>query len=912
MGVETNAFSEEMTFIPTEMLQEMKQASIERKWRGKILVEFAPFSFRNIKESGQEKTDYAEDGNSFKAEKYMDVMEWMYVDPKGKYAKKGNAEKSEAIKYNNFIYVNCCNVTGGDLLTASVDTSGTHTRHLALMERLEFAVRTLKDYFERLERVCYINSGGSVRLYLSAYYPVDMLLFGFQKALGFSVEKGLLEHSVTERSQNIGDEDVYRYDLYEGFLEKVKNNSNLKLMANWFKEHHWKFHLETCEVHQMYNLSGTFWTEQGTLNRRKREMIKLMQLLHKPTREFEKAYEDGQGLFYKDSSMYDSYVRSWRSQKKPLLFEDRTNDYVELEDDISLSKGEFRNNESDAFITIQVHYKMLYPAIEYEGVFYTYFGLRDKIKQERREFLEKQHKDNDLGKVKKQAEEMKRSAEREEKKLYDESEAEADIIHNKIDELHNRKKKGSPEQKAWQKSYMESHVSSTEESNEVKDMELIEYRGEMLNEAQLNQKLDELVDDFNKKSNEIYKKYDKANKLLKKVKKLEWDKWLTVIQILGAVACLALTIICPPAGGAAMLISSAVSIGCESYKWITDESNKNWGSHVFSIAMDVISLAFVPLVGIINKSAKLTQVGYTVGRGIQEAGHVTKAGAVETVTKAAGTVETGTKAAGAGETGAKAAGAVDDGVITVEEMEKANSMGKLGKATEGVVGAADDVGKTRKTMEGGTKYSNGVEELYSPGFSDETKRIIETPVDLSKSQQARRIAIPQKDLARIEQKVFAIDPNTIRKFYKTETELVTGINGKNYLSSPSYGKRMLNLRNLATKGGYDFLRKGSPVNVTFTGKELFEGSGLGRVMNAFGYGEVYNLLKTNKLLGIKPPTGISVFTTSYVLVNSSLNALKVESMVDGIAYISDWQLSHEIKSSTDNNFLQEVKEIEID
>ena len=57
---------------------------------------------------------------------------------------------------------------------------------------------------------------------------------------------------------------------------------------------------------------------------------------------------------------------------------------------------------------------------------------------------------------------------------------------------------------------------------------------------------------------------------------------------------------------------------------------------------------------------------------------------------------------------------------------------------------------------------------------------------------------------------------------------------------------------------------------------------------------------------------ISVFTTSYVLVNSSLNALKVESMVDGIAYISDWQLSHEIKSSTDNNFLQEVKETEID
>ena len=556
------------------------------------MVEFSPVKLRTIKECGVAVSSESKDGNTAYVEKNVNVLEWEYY-------RVNHSRPNEKLTFDDFIFVNCSGIKGAELYNTCAENANvplslkksTQVR-TGLIGELEFAIGQLKDFLFKLEKKDGYVNGGDVRLYICAIHPFECLLFAFQKILGFAVEEELYKDGPTFKSNN--DTEVYSDEIYKGFMNDACNNGLLSRTKEWFNEHHWKVSLEYCAVHQLFLEQATVLTEQGKKNKRRKEINDLMSILKGPTDKIEQKYNSirpvYQGYNAKADKEYQSLLSQWQADM-----------------------GEVKKVWLWAPYG-QSHYSyMQYPALEYEGEYYAYPELEKLLNEMDVAEANARKEANKSETMKKRAESMKKQAEKEEKELYDAKVKEADEIHDKLDELEKRKTSGTEESKLWEERYDQDHNTSDLSKEEQRN--LIEYQGELLNEDQLNEKLAEVVDEFNKKNKEILKAYSDATAILKKIDKNETDKWLTIAQVAAGVVAIALVVAFPPAAIGIMAVASTVSIGCEVTKWSTDDNwTDNWGSHTASIAIDLVSFALTPIFGCVSKTAKLAQAVDETGK----------------------------------------------------------------------------------------------------------------------------------------------------------------------------------------------------------------------------------------------------------------------------------------------------------
>ncbi len=589
-----------------------------KKWDGKVLVEFSPVKLRVIKECGVAVSNESKDGDTAYVEEYINVLEWEYY-------RVNHSRQNEKLAFDDFIFVNCSDTKGIELYNTCAENANVPLSlkkdskvKAGLIGKLEFALGQLKDYLFKLEKKDGYANGGEVRLYICAIHPFECLMFAFQKIFGFAVEEELDKDGPTYKNND--DTEVYSDEIYKGFMNDACNNRILSQTKEWFNQHHWKVNLEYCGVHQVYLEQATILTEQGKKNKRKKEINDLMAVLKGPTDKITQTYNKirpvYQGYNEKADKEYQSLLSQWKA-----------------------NVGEVKKVWEWAPYG-QSHYSyMEYPALEYEGEYRAYPDLENILKEMDVAEANARKEASKTDVMKKRAESMKKQAEKEEKELYDAKVKEADEIHDKLDELEKRKTSGTEESKLWEERYDQDHNTSDLDKEEQRN--LIEYQGEMLNEDQLREKLAEVVDEFSKKNKEILKAYNDATAILKKIDKNETDKWLTIAQVAAGVAAIALTIAFPPAAIGIMAVASTVSIGCEVAKWSTDDNwTDNWGSHTASIAIDLVSFAFIPLFGSISKTAKLAQAVDETGkmitsteRSLANLSKTTKATRVEAVFK---------------------------------------------------------------------------------------------------------------------------------------------------------------------------------------------------------------------------------------------------------------------------------------
>lgn len=889
MSVETGAEEEVlMSRMHLDQLQELRQQSVESKKRLKVVVEFAPFYFSSRTELGQEDREYAEDGDSYKAQKYVDVLEWMYAPSKSRVSKKSG-------KPNKLIYVCCCNFTNGDVLShAGTEGILSYAYSLkqrwsnnALMEKVEFAIRQLKEYLESVENTDdfkYHYNCGSVKLYVSAYHPVDILLFAFQKALGFSVEKNIKSEGLALQNDKIKEDEVFNKELYGDFIDRVKNNANIQYMARWIKEHHWTLHLEDCEVHQIYNMSGVFFTEQGKYKNRKKEITKLMNELDEPTMEFINAHIKGSGVFTDDFTLYESCKRAWKENNNLTIYEER---YADV-----------RNERKEKIYS--TCFKMEFPAMEYDGKLYSYYGLRDLLIEETDKLRKKNEKANNRSALEKQAKAQLEEIDKEEKAFNTRTNKQMEEIEGKKATLQKRRVEGSPEREAWVKSYAGSHASLDDTKDAVNDYEVIEYQGESLNEIELTKKQIEILHKQMAQSKKFCDRRLKALDLLKQLEKVNWDLKLTGLQVLVGLACMVLSVVLPPVGVfVATVVCSSASIFFEWKKIQNDDhAGENWKDHTFSILLDVVSMTLVPLLGVfISRSAKLIQATHTAGSALKagEVGKTTAKGAkAGKVAGEAGSAagEATTKGGNVG----KAEGVVEDVVITQREILEASGKagdaataggdaGKVGQTTGDAATVAGDTGKGEGFLDDTIKgFSKDADT-----FSQETKAIIDQPVDLSKSREARHLAVNE-----LERRIFEIYPDEFKELVAIKTG-----------NPESYFARVARIQKIAQEGKYSNLfNKGFTEGVNFTGKDLFTGH-IGRLLKFFGFKEVANLLKTKGMLGIHLPKGLSFRYIAYILLNG---ASIVDNIVDGFNCVIDRELNSEYAADLDQSALSETRD----
>ena len=521
------------------------------------MVTFSSVNLKTLTECGQQKAFPDSTGESIFLEKRINLTEWEY----------STKNYSVNPKYKKQIFIDCSDAHGDGIYQASgIYINSEKDREIEdakLISKLIFSVREFKDFLYR-KNVQGIKKG-TVHVYLSAIHPVECLLFAFEKVLGFSVEKE---------------------ELYQDFINKVFCNAVLMGTQKWLNMYGWTVKLEYCSLQQIYVNEIKVLTEYGKRMKNYREMEALRDVLKGPN---------------------DSFVREYRASDS-LRYEPHASNYKKLLADWK-AKGGLTRKGSGVVGYGGDFVNMDYPAIEYAGARRTYGQFCALIEKADSEEKRRLKESQEMDAMKKRRDELKAQADKEEANLRaDEKrfqQGRGAEINSKLQELEERKKVKSDPTTFWNVRYDQDYAPeggmNTFEYDLQKneERELIEFEGNLVDEEDLREKINEVNNDHYKRKKEIEKLRQAVDQLQDNIDDIFWDRIFTGIQLTLAVACMIAAPYASPLIAVAVLGVGAavVDIGIEVTKWIVidDTWDEHLAAHLTTIGLDIAFAAFGPL-----------------------------------------------------------------------------------------------------------------------------------------------------------------------------------------------------------------------------------------------------------------------------------------------------------------------------
>lgn len=562
-----------------------------------VLVSFSPVNLKTIKECGSETIDVDDKGYTYTVEKMINVTEKEYPRP-----------KDLCPAFNKIVFINCSDITGSAIYNVcSEETRETEEKEKnlkpgdeplktkvrfssgnnektdpKLMGELIFAVRELKDYLFSLKKD--FPDGGTVKLYICAIYPVECLLFGLIKVLGITV--------ANDENQK----------LYESFSDEALKNPVLSKTKDWLNEYHWTIQLEYYGVNQLYIEKVKKLTPKGIDAQNYEKLEKMWAILQQPTEAIQRAYATWKGSCFNKEYNRDQYT------KAILAWKNKNGKFVD-------GKSRKRRRDPNVLISPNRDWEhiddMLYPALDYNGSLITCLEVDEKLVE-----LDGGITNFADTNWEQQLEEINKQIDEEETKLRilerKDNDKRGKQIKAKIDELDNRMndKEYTEQRDFWETRYAQDYDYG---ENMDKDIQLIEFEGELLNKDQLIEKQEEIKRDHKARKRQIEDRIKELKGYAEKVQDIMHDiKWNAIIggiQLGLATLCIVFAPFAAPFAGLALGLaigSAVVDIGLEIWKWRKVEDD--FTDHLAPIILDVVFCAFGPVFSKVSKWSTLRRM----------------------------------------------------------------------------------------------------------------------------------------------------------------------------------------------------------------------------------------------------------------------------------------------------------------